>query len=53
MGTTGVSLFIPFKPSIADTTVMEGVIIPSAIKVLAPIIAMTYNHFFLLLRTNA
>ena len=36
-----------------QTTVMEGVIMPSAIKVLAPIIAMTYSHFFLLLRTNA
>ena len=53
IGTTGVLLFKPLKPSIAETTVIDGVIIPSAINVLAPIMAITYNHFFLLLRTRA
>ena len=39
MGMTGVSGEKACKPSIAETTVMEGVIMPSATKVLAPMIA--------------
>ncbi|MPM61274.1 hypothetical protein SDC9_108132 [bioreactor metagenome] len=53
IGTTGVSGFIPLNPSIAETIVIEGVIIPSAINVLAPMIAIIYNHFFLFLRISA
>ena len=53
MGTTGVWGFNPLSPSIADTTVIDGVIMPSAINVLAPIMAITYSHFFLLFLTKA
>jgi len=35
----------PFNPSTADATEIGGVIIPSANKVPAPIIAGTYSHF--------
>ena len=45
--TTGVLGENILSPSTADMTVKEGVIILSATKVEAPIIATTYSHFFL------
>ena len=47
MATTGVFGENILSPSTADITVKDGVIILSATKVEAPIIATTYNHFFL------
>ena len=41
------------NPSIAEVTVMGGVIIPSAKSVLPPIMAGNINHFILALRTKA
>ena len=45
IGSTGVDGFITSNPSIADVTVIAGVIIPSATSVAAPIIATTYKPF--------
>ncbi len=45
MGITGMSGFTIFKPSIADTTVIAGVITPSANNMAPPIMANTNTHF--------
>ena len=52
MGTIGISGDMSCSPSMADVTVMAGVITPSAIIVLAPIMARMANHFLPRLRIS-